>query len=454
MLTAASEGSNSTAILERLLKLHPKKIDLVLDRIERLLAELGNPQDQLPPVIHVAGTNGKGSVTSFLRSMFTKAGYRVNAYTSPHLVRFHERIWLAGEAGEDGAPIADDLLDKILGECEAANGAEPITFFEITTAAALLAFSRNPADITVLEVGLGGTYDATNVIGHKALSIITPIDYDHQDFLGTTLQSIAKEKAGILAPDVPAVVGKQSAEALSVIEERAAEVGAPLIVQDRDFTAYEEHGRLAYQDMSGLLDLPLPRLKGRHQIDNAALAVATTRTLDALDVTARSIAQGLRHAHWPGRLQQLDPESLVDFRWLGELPEIWLDGGHNPAAARVVAQAMAELEERVSRPLYLIVAMMDSKDAEQFLSEFQTLARRVIVLPLPNQENGMSTETLLTAAEKAGLQSEKAEDLSSAFNAILLNTESVDGEGESPRILICGSLYLAGHVLSRCRTAD
>ncbi len=424
------------------------KIDLVLDRINRLLETLDNPQHQLAPAIHIAGTNGKGSVTVFLRTFFTEAGYRVNAYTSPHLIDFHERIWLNGRKGETGAPIADDTLEKVLVECEIANGSRPITFFEITTAAAILAFSRNKADVSLFEVGLGGRYDATNIISNKALTIITPIDYDHQDFLGTSLRSIAAEKAGILEPSVPAVIGKQHAEVLNVIKHRAAEIGAPLIMQDREFVAYEEHGRLAFQDEAGLLDLPLPRLVGRHQIDNAAVAIAAVRALDRFTVPAKALASGLQKTHWPGRLQQLRLDAILDIPWREEPPEIWLDGGHNPAAGRALAQAMAELEERVSRPLYLVVAMMGNKDAEQFLASFQTLARNIITLPLLDQANGMSPNDLRAAASKAGLPNEKAEDLSSAFKSILRSAESNKSEEKSPRILICGSLYLAGHVLA------
>ncbi len=454
MLTAASNQLDINATLERLLTLHPKRIDLALDRIGRLLTALGNPEYALAPVIHIAGTNGKGSVASFLRAILVEAGYRVNAYTSPHLVHFRERIWLAGQDSALGAAITNDALANVLAECEAANGLEPITFFEVTTAAAFLAFSRNPADVTLVEVGLGGTYDATNVISNKALNIITPIDYDHQNFLGTSLEQIAGEKAGILRRAVSGIIGKQDEDALAIIKHRATEIGAPLIVQDQDFIAHEEHGRLVFEDVKGLVDLPLPRLAGRHQIDNAAIAIAAVRALDKFSVSADALGNGMRKAHWPGRLQQLKPDYILEDDWLGELPEIWLDGGHNPAAGRVLAEAMADLEERVPRPLYLIVAMMNNKDAQGFLKPFQTLACKVIALPLPGQENGMAADDLADAAQAADLPSEKADDLASAFQSVLRDVNLSANEDESPRLLICGSLYLAGYILERYRAVS
>jgi dihydrofolate synthase/folylpolyglutamate synthase len=308
----------SDAVLERLLALHPKRIDLVLDRIERLLADLGHPERKMPPAIHVAGTNGKGSVCAYLRAMLEGSGYRVHVYTSPHLVRFHERIRVAG------CLISDDDLTAILEECERANRDQPITFFEITTAAAFLAFSRHPADALVLEVGLGGRFDATNVIADPAAVCIAPIALDHQDFLGDSLAAIAAEKAGIIKPGRPCIVGQQSEEAKEVITRRADQLGAGLYVHGEDYGAHAEHGRMVFQDTEGLLDLPMPKLVGRHQIANAALAIAALRRIGGRWGREQGIEWGLRNVEWPGRLQRLVRGPLVDGAPKGA--EVWLDG--------------------------------------------------------------------------------------------------------------------------------
>jgi dihydrofolate synthase / folylpolyglutamate synthase len=281
----------SDTILKRLLELHPKVIDLRLERMWRLLERLGQPQERLPPVIHVAGTNGKGSVVAYLRAIMEAAGLSAHVYTSPHLVRFHERIRIGRHGG--GELISEALLAALLEECEEANGAEPITFFEITTAAALLAFARNPADYLLLEVGLGGRLDATNVVARPRLSVITTVDYDHQHFLGDTLTAIAGEKAGILKQGVPAVIAPQSDEGLVAIERIAAQVNAPLAIAGQDWQAFEQHGGLVYQDETGLFDLPLPQLPGRFQIDNAGTAVAAVRALGDARIGLEHISAGL-----------------------------------------------------------------------------------------------------------------------------------------------------------------
>jgi len=423
----------SDAILTRLLALHPKIIDLSLERMERILAKLGHPERRLPPVIHVAGTNGKGSTVANLRAMLEAAGLKVHAYTSPHLVKFHERIRVAGQL------ISEPALTMLLEECEAANGGEPITFFEITTAAAFLAFSRTPADYLILEVGLGGRLDATNVIGRPAVSVITAIDYDHQQFLGDTLSLIAREKAGILKRGVPAVIGAQPDEARAEIERVAERLGVPLAIANQDWQVFEQHGRLVFQDDSGLLDLPLPQLKGRHQIDNAGNAIATLRRLDDPRIGDRDMAAGLRSAVWPARMQRLGQGAL--WQLLPADCELWLDGGHNPAAGRVLAQAFSDLNDRHSRPLVLIWGMLNTKDVGSFIESFAGVAQRVIALTIPDEENAVPAETLAAAARAKGLSAETAASLDGALSQAAL-------AAPAPRILICGSLYLAGRVLA------
>src|SRR4051812_46637151 len=291
------------SIVERLTALHPKRIDLSLERIERLLAALDHPERKLPPVIHVAGTNGKGSTVAFLRAMLEAAGKRTHVYTSPHLVRFNERFRL-GEAGE-GRLASDAELSAALEECERANGGLPITVFEITTAAAFLLFSRHPADVLVMEVGLGGRLDATNVIARPLASVIAPIAVDHTEFLGDTLDKIAAEKAGIIKRGVPVVVAAQHRDAMAVIEREATRLRAPLKIAGDDWTATEERGRLVYQDDNGLLDLPAPKLYGRHQFENAGLAIAALRALAVLKIPPAAYEVGVVKADWPARLQRL-----------------------------------------------------------------------------------------------------------------------------------------------------
>ena len=435
--------ARSDAILERLLTLHPKVIDLSLERIERLLKLLGNPHQALPPVVHVAGTNGKGSVIAFMRTAVEAAGYRVHTYTSPHLVRFHERIRLASEPGVS-AFISEAELTAMLEECEVANGGAEITFFEITTAAAFLSFARRPADIVLLETGLGGRLDATNLIDQPALTVITPIDLDHQQFLGETIEEIAGEKAGILKPGVTCVVGPQDDRARQVIERRAAQRDAPLLVCDQEWQAYEERGRLVYQDMGGLFDLPLPRLAGRFQIANAGLAIAALRALDGFTITEADVDAAMLGTDWPGRLARITEGPLLSAA--PDDAEIWLDGGHNPSAGRVVAAAIADLEDRVPRPLVLIAGMLNTKDPAGFLKPFVGLAQKVITLTIPGEENALSAQDLRDVALSVGLEAETAPSLAAALAA------SATDPMQPPRILICGSLYLAGHVLAEAET--
>ena len=431
--------AGSAAVLDRLLKLHPKKIDLVLDRILRLLAALGHPERRLPPVIHVAGTNGKGSVCAFARAMLEAGGRKVHVYSSPHLVRFHERIRLAGGL------IGEAELMGLLLECEQANEGQPITFFEITTAAAVLAFARHPADALVLEVGLGGKYDATNIVARPRLTVITPVGLDHAEFLGNTLADIAAEKAGIIKPGVPLIVGPQDDAPRDVILRRADALGAPVAVFGQDFFAHQEHGRMVYQDLDGLLDLPLPRLAGRHQIENAALAIAGLRRAGGTWAKDDAIEQGLRTVEWPARLQRLARGPLIDAAPEGA--EVWLDGGHNPHGAAALARAMADFEERAEKPLYLICGMLKTKDAVGFLSAFRGLVRHIVTVEIPGEEASLGAGALYDCARSAGLDAAPAEDVEDAMLQIAAQAR-VGPHDVPPRILICGSLYLAGQVLT------
>ena len=425
--------ARSDAILNRLLSLHPKIIDLSLERMERILARLGNPERNLPPVIHVAGTNGKGSTVAYLRSILEQAGLKVHCYTSPHLVKFHERIYVAGET------IPEEKLSALLEECEAANGESPITFFEITTAAAFLAFARTKADYLILEVGLGGRLDATNVIVKPAVSVITTIDYDHQQYLGNTLTAIAHEKAGILKQNIPVVIGAQSDEARAEIERVAEAIGSPLRIANQEWQAFEQHGRLVFQDENGLLDLSLPQLRGRHQVDNAGNAIAAIRLLDDSRVSEVHIEQGLKSVTWPARMQRLGPGALTSL--LPGDSELWLDGGHNPSAGRVIARAFSDINDRHSRPLVLIWGMLNTKDAGSFIEPFAGLAQRVVTITIPGEPNAVPADELAEIARSRNLSAETATSLTKALGQALLTTPA-------PRILICGSLYLAGHVLS------
>lgn len=426
----------SDAILDRLLSLHPKRIDLVLDRILGLLTTLGSPQRRLPPVLHVAGTNGKGSICAFLRAMLEAQGLRVHVYTSPHLVRFHERIRIAGRL------IEEDELADTLEECEHANADAPITIFEITTAAAVLAFARHPADALVLEVGLGGRYDATNVIDQPRVTAIAPVGVDHQEFLGTSLADIAAEKAGIIKRGVPVVVGPQEDVPRDVIARAAEALAAPAFLFGQDFFAHQEQGRMVYQDEKGLLDLPLPRLVGRHQIDNAAVAIAALRA-GGFGLEP-AFEKGLRTAEWPARMQRLSRGPLIDLA--PRNAEVWLDGGHNPHGAAAVARTVADFEERAEKPLYLICGMLKTKDAGGFFAAFQGLARHVVTVSIPGEEASRGAGELYDSARASGLDASPAEDLEDAMMQVSAWSRARPFEGP-PRVLICGSLHLAGRVL-------
>lgn len=426
-------------ILARLASLHPKRIDLTLDRMWRILERLDHPERRIPPVIHVAGTNGKGSTVAFLRAILEAAGLRVHVYTSPHLARFNERFRLGKVGG--GVLVSDDQLRAALDHCERVNGGEPITIFEIETAAAFHLFAEHPADVVLLEVGLGGRLDATNVIDAPLASVITPVGMDHIEFLGDTLTKIATEKAGIIKKGVPVICAEQPPEAIAVIEQTAKRARAPLHAATEGWHVNVEHGRLVYSDERGLLDLSAPRLFGRHQFDNAGLAIATLRAIDSLKLEPSAFEQGIARAEWPARMQRLTSGTLV-----AAAPhdsEIWLDGGHNPDGGRVIAAALGDLEERVSRPLVVIVGMMGNKDAGGFLANFSGLTRHIIAVSIPDQDNAMAPDVLADAARQLGMRVETALSVEAALRSVAKLAYEVP-----PRILITGSLYLAGHVLT------
>lgn len=420
-------------ISERLRARHPQRIDLSLGRMRALCAGLGDPQHRLPPVIHVAGTNGKGSTVAFIRAIAEAAGLSVHAYTSPHLVRFNERIRLAG------ALIGDDQLNAVLDRVEAAidaSGSEA-TVFESTTAAAFLAMSETPADLAVIEVGLGGVLDATNVIERPLLSVITPVDLDHAEFLGTSLRGIAVEKAGILKPGARGLVARQAEEAMSAIEAAAAAVRAPLTVMGVDFDAWAERGGLAFQDQIRFLDLPAPALPGPHQIANAGLAVAVALELDLPEA---AIAEGLKAVRWPARMQRLTAGPYGEAARAADA-ELWLDGGHNPHAARALADALAERQARAPRPLALVVGLLASKDAGGFFEALRGSGATVFTTPFEGA--AAEPEALASVARGHGLGATACASPMEALDRALRL-----GAG---RVVICGSLYLAGEVLGASR---
>ncbi len=415
----------SDVILERMMTLHPKVIDLTLGRVERLLAALGHPERAIPPVIHIAGTNGKGSTQAMIRAGLEAGGEAVHAYTSPHLARFHERIRLAGEL------ISEPALTTLLDDCVTANGPEEITFFEITTCAAFLAFSRVPADWTLLEVGLGGRLDATNVVDKPRLTIITPVSMDHESFLGDTLAKIAGEKAGIIKRGVPCVVGPQAPEGLAVIEAKAEAMGAPLWVHGQHWNVWEERGRLIYQDENGLLDLPLPNLPGPHQVQNAGAAIAALRLLGKGDAACEA---AVTRAFWPARMQRLRHGPLVE---LAPAVELWLDGGHNPAGGEAVAATLARMPQRET---HLICGMLNTKDVSGYMRPLASQVARLHAVSIPGEKNTLPAEATRDAAQVVGMEAVTAGSVAEALAGIAATSPEA-------RVLICGSLYLAGWVL-------
>ena len=427
-------------LMARLTSLHSSRIDLSLDRMHRVLRELGHPERKLAPVIHVAGTNGKGSTVAYLRAILEAAGLRVHVFTSPWLVRINESFRIGRNGG--GVLVGDDELRAVLEHCERVNAGAPLTFFEVKTAAAFYLFAQHPADVVLLEVGLGGRFDSTNVIEQPLATVITPIGMDHMDYLGDTLAAIAGEKAAIIKRNVPAISAEQTSEAMAVIEAQARRVRAPLFAAGEGWHVNVERGRLVYQDERGLMDLAAPRLFGRHQFDNAGLAIATLRAASAFRIEPAAFEAGIINAEWPARMQRLASGSLIDFGPTG--CEVWLDGGHNADGGRVVAAALGDLEERVSRPLVVIAGMMGNKDAGAFLANFAGLTRHIIAVPIPGADNAMPPDRVAGAARALGMRVEIATGIEPALRALAKLAYEVP-----PRILITGSLYLAGHVLAQ-----
>ncbi len=432
--------------IERLLEKHPKGFDLSLERISRLLEALGNPQDKLPPIIHIAGTNGKGSATAFARALLEAEGLAVHVHTSPHLVNWHERYRL-GRKGEAGQLVDDATLSDAVARVTEANGEHMITVFEILTAVTFVLFAEHPADAVILEVGLGGRFDATNVITKPAVSLIMPVSLDHQSYLGDKVEIIAAEKAGIIKRGCPVVIGYQSSDdARQVMIDIADRLRCAVSVFGQDFLAYQEHGRMVYQDESGLIDLPLPRLPGRHQIANAAAAIKAVREA-GFALSDQAVEKAMTSVTWPARMQRLTQGDLI--RFAPEKAEIWLDGGHNPGAGVVIAEALAELEERDPRPLYLITGMINTKDPVGYFEAFTGMARQVYTVAISSSDSGIDHETLADAARRAGLEALPVASVADGLKAI---KEQVKDEVIAPRILIGGSLYLAGDVLAANKT--
>lgn len=439
-------GLSATQRIEQLMSLHPKGFDLSLERITRVLAALGNPQDRLPPVIHIAGTNGKGSASAFTRALLEAAGLAVHVHTSPHLVNWHERYRL-GRKGEAGQLVDDATLSDAVARVAAANDGQMITVFEILTAVTFVLFSEHPADAVILEVGLGGRFDATNIIKAPAATLIMPVSLDHQSYLGDSLELIAAEKAGIIKSGCPVVIGYQESDvARQVMIDIADRLRCPVSVYGQDFIAHQEHGRMVYQDENGLADLPLPRLIGRHQISNAAAAIKTVREA-GFTLDDQALERAMLSVSWPARMQRLTQGALIELA--PEDAEIWLDGGHNPGAGQVISEALAELEDRDPRPLYLVTGMINTKDPVGYFAAFQGMAKHVFTVPIGSSDASIEHHELAEAAVAAGLSAQPLDNVAQALAAIksMMGTE----EG-APRILIGGSLYLAGDVLAANKT--
>lgn len=427
--------------IERLMSLHPKGFDLSLDRVTRLLDRLGNPHLRLPPVIHIAGTNGKGSAAAFARALLEASGKSVHVHISPHLVNWNERYRLGAQGR--GRLVSDQVLTEAILRVAEANAGQTITVFEILTAVMFVLFSEHPADAAIIEVGLGGRFDATNVIPPPAASVIMPISLDHEAYLGDRVELIAAEKAGIIKPGAPVVVGAQETEAgREVVIATAERLDCPLFVYGQDFLAFEENGRLIYQDVTGLMDLDPPRLPGRHQFANAAAAIAAVKAA-GFAVTHHSADAAMANVDWPGRMQRLPAGKLSALAPEGA--EIWLDGGHNPGAGAVVAEALAEQEERFPRPLMMIAGMLDTKDQLGYFRAFHGMVRHLYTVPVRQSDAGVPNATLAARAIEAGLS---AEPVDTVANALMLLRDTWDPSEMPPRILIGGSLYLIGEVLA------
>ncbi|MEL6380206.1 MAG: folylpolyglutamate synthase/dihydrofolate synthase family protein [Pseudomonadota bacterium] len=432
-------GGRASVLLAALAERRPALIDLGLERMIMALGALGDPHKNLPPTIHVAGTNGKGSTIAYMRAILQAAGKTVHVYTSPHLVRFNERIVLAGKE------ISNEALIDVITRCDEAVQDQELTYFEAVTCAAFLAFSETPADVLLLEVGLGGRLDATNVIRKPLASVVTPVALDHQQFLGDDVATIAGEKAGIFKSGARAVIGQQSATAMAVLEEQAMKTGAEPFKYGEDWHVFEEQGRLVFQDDEGLSDLVLPRLTGAHQINNAGLAIAALRAAD-LCPDDQTVSQGLVNALWPGRMQQLRFGPFVDRleAATGDTADLWLDGGHNPHAARALASVIADLEERLPRPVYLIAGLQKQKDLGGFFEALTGLVACVYSVR-SEQDNAAPIKQIEKAARDHGHVVQTAQTASTALEQIL---ERIKADKTIPRVVIAGSLYLAGEILT------
>ena len=421
------QGTNN--ILDRLQELHPKQIDLSLGRIKNLMTRLGSPQNTLPPVIHIAGTNGKGSTIAFLRAMLEAAGLRVHVYTSPHLVNFVERIVLAGDV------ISENNLNQVLADCERANAGQAITFFEITTAAAFLAFASVPADAVILETGLGGRLDATNIIEKPVLTAITPISMDHMHFLGNSLSKIAAEKAAIQKRNVPSVVAAQQKITQKVLSAQARKVGTDIFLYGRDWHITMETDSFVYQSSKRHLTLPKPSLYGAHQLINAGCAVACLEKFSIFNITEKAMRHGLINTIWPGRLDRLRKGRLVT-----SLPddwELWLDGGHNAGAGEALGQTLLDWNEK---PTHLIVGMLETKQVHDFLAPLVNQAKSMHMIEIPDEPNTAKASSLASAAQALGVHTAISNNVLAAISDIIAK------EKVPSRILVCGSLYLLGHV--------
>ena len=418
--------SKSDVVLDRLLSLHPKIIDLTLDRVTRLLKKLNNPEDKISQVVHIAGTNGKGSTQAFLRAAIESSGESAHVYTSPHLTRFHERIRVAGSL------ISENVLADILNECELANNGKPITYFEITTCAAFLIFSRIKADYTLLEVGLGGRLDATNILKKPKLTIITPISMDHVQFLGSTIEQIANEKAGIMKEGITCIVGHQSKDAIDVIKKRASELKSELKIYGEHWQVYAKSDKLIFKDAMGFLELPLPKLIGQHQIENAGTAIAAMRELSIPDEACK---ESMKNVYWPARMQRLESGPLVK---MANESEIWLDGGHNQAAGIAISNALEQLPK--GRTNILICGMLKTKDLKAFLNPLFNSAKFLYGIRIQGEENSNSAETIVNQAREIGFSAFKTQKVSDAILQIIK-------AHPNSRIIICGSLFLAGKIL-------
>lgn len=437
-----SDKGGSDIILERMMQLHPKIIDLSLDRVYDLLEKLGNPHKNLPPVIHVAGTNGKGSTIAYLRAILEAKGLGVHVYTSPHLVRFHERIRLNNQEGQGSHLISEADLCLFLNEVEKVNAGIPITYFEVTTVSALLAFSRLKADVLLLEVGLGGRMDATNVIDDPLVSVITPISIDHVQFLGDSIEKIAAEKAGIIKKKCPVVVASQEEGARDVIANIARRLASPCAIAGEDWHVYEENGHLIYQDEKGLLDLPMPNLRGSHQISNAGTAIAALRMQDKFEISDEAYENGVLNASWPARLQQLKEGAFInairdksqsDFTF-------WLDGGHNPGAAIMLADFFTDKKQQLGQKIILVTGMINTKDAQSYFKHLQGVIDEVYTCTIPNEVSAIPANDLAKIAQKSGLSTKICENIDALPSELAIITQPA-------QILFAGSLYFAGAIL-------